>query len=180
MAHPTQPPAKADEKAGIFQRWKWLKPALITVGVLAFLYGGYAIFVSYSNGTSVHVTLHAGTIMTGPNQGKMYIRCDVAASTPGSCDDKDQVTVTVHQRDRVRFTVISDDGPSPDGSFAGRAHDFRLEGWQYFLPPAGVEMELTGGQESSSMTAWAKGTFLFKCELSGHEAEGMYGHLVVE
>jgi uncharacterized cupredoxin-like copper-binding protein len=151
---------------------RWLIVILSIVAVLALLYSGYAIFVSYDNGTHVNVTIHAGAYKSGEKAGKMYYHCTGISGAGASCDGADQTTVNVHKRDKVTFTVISDDGP-------GSTHDFKLEGLAYSIYPAGVEMELEDGNQAGTFTAWAGGDYEFICELSGHEDAGMHGTLHV-
>lgn len=141
---------------------------MIAVGVLAALYLLYAAFVRFDNGRDVHVH-----ILAGQDGGAMHFRCDAALSTPGTCSGGDQATVRVHKRDRVTFTVVSEQGP-------GRTHDFRLQGGPYLVWPSGIEMEIEDGRQEGSFTAWSTGTYRFICELSGHEGAGMWGTLVVE
>lgn len=147
----------------------WKGPVIITAAALVLIYGLYAVLVSYSNGNDVHVTIHAGV---DGSSGKMYYKCTAITGDGASCDDSQQTTVTVHKRDRVTFDVISDDGP-------GRTHDFKLQGGAYWLWPAGVEMEIQNGEQSGTFTAWSAGSYTFICELSGHEAAGMSGTLIV-
>jgi uncharacterized cupredoxin-like copper-binding protein len=151
---------------------RWLIVTLAVLAGLLVLYAAYAVFVSYDNGTKVAVTIHAGAYTSGDHAGKMYYHC-TDASGGAVVDGADQCTVTVHKRDKVTFTVISDDG-------AGRTHDFRLEGAPYFLYPAGIEMEIQdANNQSGTFTAWATGDYKFICELSGHEDAGMWGTLHV-
>jgi plastocyanin len=147
---------------------RWLLITLIALAGLVFVYGAYAAFVSYDNGTHVRVTIHAGA----HPDGSMYYRCS-NADPVAAVDSSDHCTVTVHKRDKVSFTVISDDG-------AGRTHDFRLQGGAYWLYPAGIEMEIQDtNSQTGTFTAWATGDYRFICELSGHEAAGMFGTLHV-
>lgn len=147
---------------------------VFTLAGLLVLYGVFVTVALPSNGTTDHVYLEAGT----NEDGSMFYRCVVAKSTPGVCDESgdgnpDHARMHVHARDRVEFTVHSLDG-------GDRAHDFKMEGWSYFLPPARLEMELHHVEESKTITAWHTGTYHIKCELPGHEARGMWGTLIVE
>lgn len=146
----------------------WLKWTLVAVAVIVVLYGGLVAFAESSNGTNVNVTLDLGT-----SGGKMYMRCDVAKSTPGVCTGGDQATVTVHKRDRVHLSIHNDQG-------GDHSHDFNIRGWQYAFPPVSPEMELHQADQSWTFTAWATGSFHMLCELPGHDAAGMNGTLVVE
>lgn len=151
---------------------RWLMVTLIAVASLLLVYAAYSLFVSYGNGDKVAVTIHAGVHTDGANAGKMYYRCS-SASPAGVADNSDQCTITVHKRDKVTLTVISDDG-------AGRSHDFKLQGAPYFLYPAGIEMEIQdSNSQTGTFTAWATGDYKFVCEISGHEAAGMFGTLHV-
>lgn len=148
----------------------WVRNLLLVAGILAVAYGAYAAFVTVSNGNEKHVTILAG-IKPG---GEMFYHCVVEESTPGVCTDKDgHATVTVAKRDRVTFTVKTDDGRN-------HSHDFLLEGAPYMMWPAGIEMELEHPSESGAFTAWKTGEYRFVCELSGHEDAGMWGTLVVK
>jgi plastocyanin len=145
----------------------WLKYLLIGVAVVAVLYGAFAAFASYSNGRTVNAEIHVGS-----NSGNMYMKCAPAASTQGVCDDRDQVVLTVHKRDRLHLTIVDDQG-------GGHKHDFNVEGWQYFLWPASPETELESAREEVTFTAWAAGSYHMLCELPGHDEDGMHGTLVV-
>lgn len=150
---------------------RWLVVTLSVLAGLLLLYAAYSVFVSYDNGTHDAVTIHAGAYTSGAKAGKMYYHCS-DSSGGAAVDNADQCTVTVHKRDKVTFTVISDDG-------SGRTHDFKLQGAPYFLYPAGIEMEIQNGSQSSTFTAWATGDYKFVCELPGHEDAGMWGTLHV-
>ncbi|HUR61285.1 MAG TPA: sulfocyanin-like copper-binding protein [Candidatus Thermoplasmatota archaeon] len=151
---------------------RWLFVTLLVVASLLVVYAAYSLFVSYDNGSKVTVTIHAGVHADGPNAGKMYYRCS-NDSPDGAANDSDQCIVTVHKRNKVTFTVISDDG-------AGRKHDFKLLGAPYLVYPAGIEMEIQdSNSQTGTFTAWATGDYKFICELSGHEAAGMWGTLHV-
>lgn len=158
-----------------FKDWKpWQKGLAIGAGVLLVLYGAFIAVAVPSNGTKVHAYAEVGTL----SDGSMYFRCveddPARASTPGSCTNEgDQATFHVHKGDRFTLTVTSMDG-------GGRAHDVKMDGVAYFLPPARLEMELHKPTESRTITAWMDGTFKLKCELKGHEGKGMVAHLVVE
>ncbi|MEA3143869.1 MAG: Copper binding protein plastocyanin/azurin family [Thermoplasmata archaeon] len=150
---------------------RWLIVSLCVLAGLLMVYAAYALFVSYDNGTHVRATIHAGQYLDGPKKGQMYYHCsDVSGGAVK--DDGDQCSLTVHKRDKVTLTIISDDG-------GDRTHDFRLQGWQYFLYPAGAEMELHSGSQSATFTAWATGDYPFICELAGHKDAGMRGTLHV-
>lgn len=155
-----------------FKDWKpWQKGLTIAVGVLLLLYAVFIALAVPSNGTKVHVYAEVGTL----SDGSMFFKCDAARSTPGSCEDgaADQARMHAHKGDRFTLTVTSTDG-------GDRAHDVKMDGLAYFLPPARLEMELHKATESRTVTAWASGTFKVKCELPGHEGKGMVAHLVVE
>lgn len=147
----------------------WLKRALLVVGVVAILYGAFIGFASYSTGDKVDVTFHLGT-MPG---GAMYLRCSEIRGGSATCTPGDQTTVTVGKRDRVTFHIVNDDG-------GDHTHDFKLEGWQYALPPISPESELHKTTQSWTFTAWAPGEFRLWCELRGHAAAGMEGSFVVK
>jgi hypothetical protein len=152
---------------------RWLLVTIIVVASLLMVYAAYSLFVSYDNGTKVAVTIHAGEYQSGEKKGKMYYHCTQIAGAGATKDDADQCTLTVHKRDKVTLTVISDDG-------AGRTHDFRLQGGPYWLYPAGIEMEIKdSNSQSGTFTAWATGTYTFICELPGHQDAGMSGTLKV-
>ena len=147
----------------------WLRALLIVIIVLAALYGAYLAWALPSNGNTVNVEVHVGTTSAG---GGMYMRC--ANATSGAvCGGGDQMTLTVHKRDKVHVTIIDDAGP-------GHLHDFRITGWQYLIPPNRPETELQTASEDITFTAWATGSFHALCELPGHEAAGMQGTLVVQ
>ncbi|HUR69969.1 MAG TPA: cupredoxin domain-containing protein [Candidatus Thermoplasmatota archaeon] len=148
----------------------WLKRTLLVVAVVAVLYGAFIGFASYSNGHKVTVDFSLGTNA----DGSMYLRC-TSASEPGVCggDRPDQATVTVHKRDRVTFRIHNDDS-------GDHSHDFKLEGWQYALPPLSPESELHKADESWTFTAWAPGSFRLWCELKGHASRGMEGTFFVD
>jgi plastocyanin len=153
-----------------FRAWKpWQRWLAIGVAALLAVYLLYAVFVRVDNGTHVRVGILAGQ----DGSGRMYYRCDVTNSTAGACTGADQAVVHVHKRDRVTFTVVSEQGP-------GRTHDFKLLGGAYLLWPSGVEMEIENGRQSRSFTAWAGGEYRFICELPGHEDAGMWGTLIVD
>ena len=147
----------------------WLRWLLIAVAVLVVVYGAFAAFTSYSNGTKVHASIHVGRLDTGA----MYLRCDEGASTPGVCSGGDQSTVTVKSRDRLTFDIYDDQG-------GGHRHDFNVPGWQYFIWPNSPETELNAAHETVTITTWASGSFNMICEISGHNAAGMHGKLVVK
>jgi uncharacterized cupredoxin-like copper-binding protein len=151
---------------------RWLIVTLAVLAGLLVVYAAYAAFVAYDNGTHVNVTIHAGAYTSGAKSGQMYYHCS-DASGGAVVDNADQCSITVHRRDKVTFTVISDDGP-------GRTHDFKLQGAPYFLYPAGIEMEIEAtNSQTGTFTAWATGDYKFVCELAGHEAAGMWGTLHV-
>lgn len=141
----------------------WLKRTLLVVVVIVVLYGGLVAYAEVSNGTPVNVTFHLGTL----GGGKMYMRCDDAATTPGVCSGGDQPTVTVHKRDRVTFHLVNDDG-------GDHTHDFNLQGLAYAFPPVSPEMELHQTAESWTFTAYAAGSYHVLCELPGHDEAGMH------
>ncbi|MEA3135932.1 MAG: hypothetical protein QOJ26_973 [Thermoplasmata archaeon] len=158
-----------------FKEWKpWQKYTTFAVAGILVLYGVFLAVALPSNGTKVHAYLEAGTL----SDGSMYFRCDTAQSTPGACDpagtdgNPDQAKLTVHKRDRLTITVHSADG-------GGRAHDFKMDGMGYFLPPERMEMEMHKDTQSKTITAWMSGTFHIKCEIPGHEGKGMWATLVV-
>ncbi|MFO1535943.1 MAG: hypothetical protein ABR586_09780 [Thermoplasmatota archaeon] len=151
---------------------RWLTVSLSILAGLLVVYAAYAFFVSHDNGDRVNVTIHAGVHKDGAKAGKMYYQCTSLSGPGASKDDTDQCTVTVHKRDKVTFTVISDDGP-------GRTHDFKLLGAPYLLYPAGIEMEIEDGSQSGTFVAWATGDYTFICEFAGHEDAGMWGTLRV-
>jgi hypothetical protein len=135
----------------------------------ALLYGAYAAFVSYHNGTRVTASIVAGT----SSDGAMYYHCDAGNSTPGACVDVDgHAQIRAALRDRVDVRVSTDDGRR-------HSHDFRLMGTPYMLWPAGIEMELEKPSEQKSFTAWRAGEYRIVCELPGHEERGMWGTLAV-
>lgn len=150
------------------------RTALIAVLALVGLYIVYAAFVAVPTGDDVEVYIEAGT----HDDGSMFYRCDLNRTTPGACDpagdgSPDHALITVDGRDRVTLTVRSLDG-------GDRAHDFKLNGWAYFLPPARVEMELHEPTQSTTFTAWKSGQFHIWCELPGHEEAGMWATLQVD
>lgn len=148
----------------------WVRNALIVAGVLLVAYGAYAAYVTVDNGTEKHVTILAGV----QGDGKMFYHCVGDESTPGICNDADgHATITVNKRDRLTFTVRTDDGRK-------HSHDFRLMGAPYFLWPAGIEMELETPSQTGSFTAYKTGEYRIVCELKGHEEAGMWGTLVVK
>lgn len=141
----------------------WLKWTLIVVVAVLVLYGALVAYAEVSNGTDVNVKLQVGT-----QNGKMYMRCDAAASTPGVCTGGDQTTVTVHKRDRVHLSIHNDDS-------GDHTHDFNIEGWQYAFPPVSPEMELHEPDQSWTFTAWSAGEYHMLCELPNHDGLGMRG-----
>lgn len=158
-----------------FKEWKpWQRYTTLTVVALLLLYVVLLAIALPSSG-SAHVDLSLGT----KADGTMYIRCNQAASDPGVCDpagvdgDPDHARIVVHKRERVTMTVHSDDG-------GGRAHDFKMDGMAYFLPPMRMEMEMHHMTQSKTITAWMSGSYHIKCELKGHESAGMWATLVVE
>jgi hypothetical protein len=158
-----------------FKDWKpWQRITTIAVAGVLLLYGVFLAVVLPSNGTTVHVTMEAGTNVSG----SMFFRCDPTASDAGACSatgasgNPDQAKITLHKRDRLALTVRSLDG-------GGRAHDVKMEGIAYFLPPARMEMELQKPSQSKTVTMWMGGTFHVKCELPGHEGKGMWATIVV-
>jgi hypothetical protein len=162
-----------------FKEWKpWQRSATFAVVGLLVLYGIFLAVALPSNGTDVHAYIEAGTIASGEGAGAMYFRCDVERSTPGACDpagtdgNPDQAKILAHKRDRLTITVHSTDG-------GGRAHDFKMDGLSYFLPPERMEMEMHKDTQSKTITTWKTGTFHIKCEIRGHEAKGMWATLVV-
>lgn len=155
-----------------FRDWKpWQKGLTIALGVLLLLYAVFIAVAVPSNGTKVHVYAEVGTL----SDGSMYFKCDAARSTPGSCEDGNalQARMHVHKGDRLTLTVTSADG-------GGRAHDVKMDGLAYFLPPARLEMELHKATESRTITAWMAGSYKVKCELKGHDGRGMHATLVVD
>jgi hypothetical protein len=158
-----------------FKEWApWQRYTTIGVAVLLVLYGVFLAVVLPSSGTTVHVTMDAGT---NPD-GSMYFRCDIGASDTDACSptgssgNLDQAKITVHKRDKLQLTVRSLDG-------GGRAHDVKMEGIAYFLPPARMEMELQHPVQTKTVTMWMAGTFHVRCELPGHEGRGMWATVVV-
>jgi hypothetical protein len=154
---------------------RWLKWTLIVVVIVVVAYGGLVAYAEVSNGNAVNVTFHLGTL----SSGKMYMRCDAAATTPnepattpGVCSGGDQPTVTVHARDRVTFFLVNDDG-------GDHTHDFNLQGAAYSFPPVSPEMELHGSTESWTFTAYATGSYHVLCELPHHDELGMHATFVV-
>jgi hypothetical protein len=157
-----------------FMEWKpWQRYATVTVAALLLLYGVFLAVALPSSG-KVDVYLDLGT---NPD-GSMYIRCDAARSDAGACDpagdgSPDHARILVHKRDRVTMHVTSVDG-------GGRAHDFKMDGMPYLLPPARMEMEMHHRSQSKAITAWMAGEYHIKCELKGHAAAGMWATLVVQ
>ena len=156
--------------------WRpWQRGVTIGVGAILLLYGLFLAVSLPSSGDHVHAYLEVGTL----SDGSMYIRCDLNRSTPGSCDpegtdgDPDHAKVLAGKRDRLTLTVTSADG-------GGRAHDFKMEGLAYLLPPERMEMELHKTTQSRTITTWMTGTYHIKCELPGHEDAGMWATLVVK
>ncbi|HUR24905.1 MAG TPA: hypothetical protein VM327_02695 [Candidatus Thermoplasmatota archaeon] len=156
-----------------FKDWKpWQRYTTFAVAGILVMYGIFLAVSLPSNGTDVHVYIEAGT--TG---NSMYFSCDLNRSTPGACDpagdgNPNQAKILVHKRDRLTITVHSADG-------GDRAHDFKMEGMAYFLPPERMEMEMNKDTQSKTITAWKAGTFHIKCEVRGHEGKGMWATLVV-
>lgn len=148
-----------------------MKPAarnlLIALGVvvaIALLYTGYT---TYST-RDVSATIEVGT---NPD-GSMYLRC-ASASGGAECSGGDQGTLTVAKRDRVHLTIVNKDG-------GDHTHDFNIQGWQYFFWPNTPEQELHAQTETASFTAWSAGSYHILCEISGHDAKGMRGTLLVQ
>ena len=159
-----------------WNEWQpWQRTTTLVVAALLVLYGIFLAVVLPSDGTTVHVTMDAGT---NPD-GSMFFRCDAGGSDSGICDplgsngNPDQAKITVHKRDRLALTVRSLDG-------GGRAHDVKMEGIAYFMPPARMEMELQHPIQTKTVTMWSSGTFHVRCELPGHEGKGMWATVVVE
>ncbi len=159
-----------------FKQWRpWQRYTAITVASLLVLYGVFLAIALPSNGKAVDVYL---TLGTNPD-GSMFIRCDAQRSDAGACDpagthgDPDQARILVHKRDRVTMHVESLDG-------GGRAHDFKMDGMAYLVPPARMEMEMHHRMQSRTITAWMAGTYHLKCEIAGHEGAGMWATLVVQ
>lgn len=149
---------------------RWFRRTVIGVAAVVVAYGGYMVFARWSNGTDTDVFVEAGT---NPD-GSMYFHCDPTRSSLNVCSGpSNHSTVTVGHRDRVHLTVHSNDG-------GGRAHDFKVTGWAYAFPYPWVELELHQETETETFTTWKSGTFMFFCELPGHEQAGMWGALVVQ
>ncbi|MHB8587139.1 MAG: cupredoxin domain-containing protein [Thermoplasmatota archaeon] len=146
--------------------WVWV---LIVVGAIVVLFVGYDLFTTQSNGTNDYVTIHVGTAPNGAFT--MYMRC-TNATGGATCDSSNQTTITVHARDRVTLDVIDDDG-------AGHVHDFNIQGTPYSFYPNSPEMELQQAEQSTTITAWATGSYHILCELAGHDQAGMHGTFVV-
>lgn len=148
---------------------RWLRVLLIVVVVALALVGAYAAIALPSNGNDVNAEIHVGVL----GGGQMYMRCASVTGAGATCSSGDQMTLTVHARDRLHIDIVDDEG-------GGHAHDFNVKGWQYYFWPNSPETELTAARESVTITTWATGTFHVLCELSGHDAAGMHGTLVVQ
>lgn len=155
----------------------WKGAVIWSAAGLVVLYGLYAAFVSYDNGTDVDLHVEVGTYTDSGTHGgaSMYLRC-ASGSTPSVCSPGDS-TFRVHKRDRIHLTVTNLDG-------GDHTHDIRLTGGAYWLWPAGFEDELNGCASSkpcaeTTFVAYSTGSFRIVCELTGHDGAGMNGTLVV-